>query len=358
MKKKKISLSPIKLIIKEAKKGKIFILVDNKNRENEGDLVVPATKANSKSINFMAKHGRGLICLALTKKQVDKLSLPLMSAINKARMQTAFTVSIEASKGITTGISAFDRGRTIKVAINKNSKKKDIVSPGHVFPLVARNGGVLERAGHTEASVDISKLAKLNPSSVICEVMNEDGRMARFDELLKFAKKHNIKIASIEDLISYRLKNEKFIFCTSSKLAKIKKIGLLKLHFFKNKMDGLEHYAFTRGTPDVKKSTRVRVISIKVPKGAENIKDKLFLKSIKYLSNYNNFALIIIKNQITKNKKDNLVKSTNILRYYGIGAQIIKDLKIKNMILVSRSRKKIIGLDGYGIKITKQEIIK
>ena len=355
---KKISLSPINAIIKDAKRGKIFILVDNKNRENEGDLVIPASKANSKSINFMAKHGRGLICLALTKKQVDKLSLPLMSAINKARMQTAFTVSIEAKKGITTGISAFDRAKTIKVAIKKNSKKKDIVSPGHVFPLVARNGGVLERAGHTEASVDISKLAKLNPSSVICEVMNEDGRMARYDDLLQFAKKHNLKIASIEDLISYRLKNEKFILNTSSRLIKIKKAGLLKLHIFKNKLDDLEHYALSRGILDKKKSTRVRVISIKIIKNIEKMSDHLFLRSIKYLSKYNNFILIIINNQISKKNEEDSIKSTNILRYYGIGAQIIKDLKIKNMILVSRTKKKIIGLDGYGIKITKQEIIK
>jgi 3,4-dihydroxy 2-butanone 4-phosphate synthase / GTP cyclohydrolase II len=355
---KKISLSPINAIIKDAKKGKLFILVDNKNRENEGDLVIPASKANSKSINFMAKHGRGLVCLALTKKQVEKLSLPLMSSINKARMQTAFTVSIEAKKGITTGISAFDRAKTIKVAINKGSKKRDIVSPGHVFPLVARNGGVLERAGHTEASIDISKLAKLNPSSVICEVMNEDGRMARFDDLLLFAKKHNLKIASIEDLISYRLKNEKFIFNTANRFIKIKQNGPFKLHTFKNKLDGLDHYALTRGKSVISKSTRVRVISIKASKGIENIKDQLYLKSIKHLSKYNNFALIIINNQISKNKRDDTIKSTNILRYYGIGAQIIKDLKIKNMILVSRSKKKIIGLDGYGIKITKQEIIK
>ena len=355
---KKISLSPINAIIKDAKKGKIFILVDNKNRENEGDLVIPASKANSKTINFMAKHGRGLICLALTKKQVEKLSLPLMSAVNKARMQTAFTVSIEAKKGITTGISAFDRAKTISVAIAKNSKKKDIVSPGHVFPLVARNGGVLERAGHTEASVDISKLAKMNPSSVICEVMNEDGRMARFDDLLRFAKKHNLKISSIEDLISYRLKNEKLIYNILTKEIKNKKFGLLSLKIFKNKLDGLEHFVFCRGKPNAKKSTRVRVISINASKVTEKIDNHLYLKSIKYLSKYNNFALIIIKDQILKKSKDDTVKSTNILRYYGIGAQIIKDLKIKNMILVSRSKKKIIGLDGYGIKITKQEIIK
>ena len=319
---------------------------------------MPASKVNSKSINFMAKHGRGLVCLALTKKQVDKLSLPLMSAINKARMQTAFTVSIEAKKGITTGISAFDRARTIRVAINKNSKKKDIVSPGHVFPLVARSGGVLERAGHTEASVDISKLARLNPSSVICEVMNEDGRMARFDDLIKFARKHNLKIASIEDLISYRLKNEKLIYNTLSKEIKIKSLGFFNLKIFKNKLDGLEHYVISKGKFHVKKTTRVRVISIKYFKSIEKIDNYLFLKSIQHLSKYNNFALIIIKNQNFKYNKDDKVKSTNILRYYGIGAQIIKDLKIRNMILVSRSKKKIIGLDGYGIKITKQEIIK
>ena len=185
----KKKFSNISSIIKDAKKGKMFILVDDENRENEGDLIIPGSKCNSKVINFMAKHGRGLICLALTKKQIDRLKLPLMSPINKSRMQTAFTVSIEAKKGISTGISAFDRARTIKVAINQNSSKKDIVSPGHVFPLVSRNGGVLERAGHTEASIDISKLSKLNPSSVICEVMNEDGRMARLDDLVKFSNK-------------------------------------------------------------------------------------------------------------------------------------------------------------------------
>ena len=358
MKMKNISLSSISSIIKDAKKGKIFILVDNKNRENEGDLIIPASKANPKSINFMAKHGRGLICLALTKKQVDKLSLPLMSAVNKARMQTAFTVSIEARKGITTGISAFDRAKTIKVAISQNSKKKDIVSPGHVFPLVARNGGVLERAGHTEASVDVSKLAKLNPSSVICEVMNEDGRMARLEDLLKFSKKHNLKIASIEDLISYRLKNEKFMFNTLKKKIKIKNIGSYNLSIFKNKLDNLEHYALSKGKFNIKKSIRVRVISVNIPTAIEKLKNNLYLSSVKYLSKYANFVLIVIRNQSLRPVKDETIKSTNILRYYGIGAQIIKDFKIKNMILVSRSRKKIIGLDGYGIKITRQEIIK
>ena len=337
----KISLSPIKEIIKEAKKGKMFILVDDKNRENEGDLVIPGSKCNSKNINFMAKHGRGLICLALTKKQVEKLSLPLMSSVNKARMQTAFTVSIEAKKGITTGISAFDRAKTIKVAINSKSKKKDIVSPGHVFPLVAKSGGVLERAGHTEASVDISKLANLNPSAVICEVMNEDGRMARFDDLLNFSNKHNLKIASIEDLISYRLKNEKLIINISNKHILIEKLGKFEIKIFKNKLDGSEHFAITKGKFNYKKSTRVRVISTNIIKNIINFKKNILNNSLKYLSKYNNFALILIKdsNLSILKKNNDLKKENNILRYYGIGAQIIKDLKIKNMILVSRSKK-------------------
>ena len=221
----KQKVSTIQSIINQAKKGKMFILVDNKDRENEGDLVVPASKINAKKINFMAKHGRGLICLALTQEKVKKLKLPLMSLVNKSRTQTAFTVSIEAKKGISTGISAQDRAKTIKVAIKNNSSSKDIVSPGHVFPLVSKTGGVLVRAGHTEASVDISKLAKLNPSSVICEVMNEDGTMARYKDLVPFSKKHNLKIAKIEDLISFRLKNEKFVKMISNKKIKIKKFG-------------------------------------------------------------------------------------------------------------------------------------
>ena len=355
---KKKSLASIKEIISDAKKGKIFILVDNKDRENEGDLVIPASKANPKSINFMAMHGRGLICLALNKKQVDKLSLPLMSSVNKARMQTAFTVSIEAKKGITTGISAYDRARTIKVAINPKSKKKDIVSPGHVFPLVAKGGGVLERAGHTEASVDISRLAKLNASSVICEVMNEDGRMARFDDLLRFSQKHKLKIASIEDLISYRLKNEKFITNVSSKQILIKKFGSFNLRIFKNKLDNLEHYSITKGKFIPNKPVRVRVISVNFMNDVINLNTDIFNKSLKYLSKFSNFALIVINNQHTNILNGENIKTNNIFRYYGIGAQIIKDLKIKNMILVSRSKKKIIGLDGYGIRIFKQEIIK
>tara|TARA_B100000700_G_scaffold286582_1_gene341620 strand:- start:2710 stop:3783 length:1074 start_codon:yes stop_codon:yes gene_type:complete len=353
--------SRIKDIIKDAKRGKLFILVDNKDRENEGDLVVPGSKVNAKKINFMAKHGRGLICLALTQGKVNKLKLPLMSLVNKSRTQTAFTVSIESKRGVSTGISAQDRAKTIKVAIKPSSSRRDIVSPGHVFPLVSRNGGVLERAGHTEASIDISKLANLNPSAVICEVMNEDGTMARYNDLIPFAKKHRLKIANIEDLISYRLKNERLIRSIYNKKIILKKFGYFDLRKFKDKLSGLEHLVITRGKFVGSKVSRVRVISTrKISVSAMQI-DKLFKSkgifksSLDYLNNFNNFALILVNG----NPSTNIHSENNqILRYYGVGAQIIKELKIKKMILVSRSKKRIIALKGYGIKITKQEIIK
>ena len=349
----KNNFSKISSIIQDAKKGRMFILVDDKNRENEGDLIIPGSKCNSKSINFMAKHGRGLICLALTKKQVDILKLPLMSSINKSRMQTAFTVSIEAKKGITTGISAQDRAKTIKTAINPKVKRSEIVSPGHVFPLVSRNGGVLERAGHTEASVDISRLSKLNPSSVICEVMNEDGRMARLNDLFKFSKKHKIKLASIEDLISYRLKYEKLVARLTHKSSKIRKIGKVSIYIYKNKLENNFNYVITKGKLNQKKSIPVRVLSNKI-KNKNILINNNVKKSLKVMNKFKNFLLLIINNKNNISKENNI----NTLRYYGIGAQIIKDLNVKNMILVSRSKKKIIGLDGFGLKIIKQIIIK
>ena len=343
--------SNITSIIKDAKKGRMFILVDDKDRENEGDLIIPGSKCNSQSINFMAKHGRGLICLALTKQQIEKLKLPLMSRTNKSRMQTAFTISIEARDGITTGISAYDRAKTVSAAINKKAKKKDIVSPGHVFPLVARPGGVLERAGHTEASVDISKLAKINPSAVICEVMNEDGRMARLKDLQKFSIKHKIKIASIEDLIAYRLRNEKLILKSHFKKAKINSFEFI---IYENKLNKSKNYVLKKGKFNKNKSIRIRVISTNIKNSKLILKNSLVKKSLKYLMKFKNFALVIINKEINEKKdKENLT-----LRYYGIGAQIIKDLKVKNMILVTRTRKKIIGLEGFGLKIKKQEIIK
>ena len=366
---RKNKFSKIENIIHTAKKGGMYILVDDEQRENEGDLVFCASDVTANKINFMAKNGRGLICLALNSIQAKKLDLNYMSPVNQSRNQTAFTVSIEAKKGVTTGISAKDRAKTIKVATKKNVSKKDIVSPGHVFPIISKDGGVLVRAGHTEASVDISKLAKKNNSAVICEIMNEDGTMARGDKLHFFAKKHKLKVGRIDDLIAYRLKKEKLI-----KLKKTSKIKvnnrIFKIKIFENLLDGSEHFALIKG--DFKKGIvpRVRVISSNVVQNYL-INQKLpnsFNNTLNYFKKYNNCVLIFIRDTNLKSVSQTLrdYKSKNfykkgkdkLIKNYGIGAQIIKSLQIKNMILVTRSRKKVVGLDGYGIKITKQEIIK
>ncbi len=365
---KKSNYSSIESIINTAKKGGMFILVDDEKRENEGDLVISTTDTNAKNINFMAKYGRGLICLALDSLQAKRLNLSLMSPVNQSRNKTAFTISIEARRGITTGISAKDRARTIKIASKKNVNKKDIVSPGHVFPIIAKDGGVLVRAGHTEASVDISKLAKKNNSAVICEIMNEDGTMAKGQELFDFAYKHQLKIGKIEDLIAYRLKKEKLI--------RLKKQGVIdvknqkyKIRIYENLLDGSEHFALIKGTIKKGITPRVRVISSNVVKNYL-INQKLpnsFNKTLNYFKKFNNCVLVFIKDsnlksvtQTLKDYKDkDLYKKSKekSLKNYGIGAQIIKDLKIKNMTLITKSPKKVIGLDGFGIKITKQEII-
>ena len=366
---KKNNYSSIESIINIAKKGGMFILVDDEKRENEGDLVISTSDTNAKNINFMAKYGRGLICLALDSLQAKRLNLSLMSPVNQSRNKTAFTVSIEAKKGITTGISAKDRARTIRIASKKNVNKKEIVSPGHVFPIIAKDGGVLVRAGHTEASVDISKIANKNNSAVICEIMNEDGTMAKGQNLLNFAKKHRLKIGKIEDLISYRLKKEKLI-----KLKKTSDIKLdkqkFKIKIYENLLDGSEHFVLVKG--NIKKSIvpRVRVISSNVVQNYL-INQQLpnsFKKTLNYFKKFNNCVLVFIKDtnlksvtQTLKNFKDKVsyIKGKDqLIKNYGIGAQIIKSLHIKNMILVTRSRKKVVGLDGYGIRITKQEIIK
>lgn len=365
---KKNSFSSIENIINIAKKGGMFILVDDEKRENEGDLIISTSDCNSKNINFMAKYGRGLICLALDSAQAKKLNLTLMSPINESRNKTAFTVSIEARKGITTGISAMDRAKTIKIASKKNVNKKEIVSPGHVFPIIAKDGGVLVRAGHTEASVDISKLAKKNNSAVICEIMNENGTMAKGQELFNFAEKHKLKIGKIEDLIAYRLKKEKLIRLKKQSDIKVKN-QKYKIRIYENLLDGSEHFALIKG--NIKKGTipRVRVISSNVVQNYL-INQKLpnsFNKTLNYFKKFNNCVLVFIKDtnlkSVTQTLKDYKNKefykkgNDKLIRNYGIGAQIIKDLKIKNMILITSSLKKVIGLDGYDIKINKQEII-
>ena len=289
----KNKFSNIDSIIKDAKKGKMFILVDDEKRENEGDLVISSSFANTKNINFMAKYGRGLICLAMEGSQAKKLNLSLMSPINQSRNKTAFAISIEAKKGITTGISAKDRAKTIKVASKKNASRKDIVSPGHVFPIIAKDGGVLVRAGHTEASVDISKLAKKNNSAVICEIMKDDGTMARGRDLVMFAKKHKLGIAKIEDLISYRLKKEKLVRLKKKLDIKIQDQNF-KLKIFENKINDSEHLAFIKGNMKNNITPKVRVISSSILLENILVGGKLpdtFNKTMKYFKKENFFIL-------------------------------------------------------------------
>jgi len=361
--------SNIERIVQAAKKGGMYILVDDENRENEGDLAFCSSDVTSNKINFMAKYGRGLICLTLNSNQAKRLDLNYMSPINQSRNQTAFTVSIEAKTGVTTGISAKDRARTIKVATKKNATKKEIISPGHVFPIIAKDGGVLVRAGHTEASVDISKLAKKNNAAVICEIMNEDGSMAKGEQLHLFAKKHKLKIGKIDDLIAYRLKKEKLIRLKKSSNIIVKN-RKFKIKIFENLLDGSEHFALIKGNIEKKIVPRVRVISSNVVQNYL-INQKLpnsFNNTLNYFKKHNNCVLVFIKDpnlksvsqtlRDYKSKKFYRKGQDKLIKNYGIGAQIIKSLKIKNMILVTRSKKKVVGLDGYGIKITKQEIIK
>lgn len=354
---KKTFFASIPEIITEAKAGKIFIIVDDEGRENEGDLVIPAAMCDDQKINFMAKYGRGLICLTLTEERVRKLELPLMSMNNQSRHQTAFTVSIEAREGISTGISAFDRAKTIRDAIDPNKGKESIVSPGHIFPLKAKSGGVLVRAGHTEASVDIARLAGLNPSGVICEIMNDDGSMAHIPDLIKFAKKHQLKIATIADLIEYRRQNEKLI-AVKERRKFISKHGEFDLTIYESKIDGVEHMVLAKGVISKSTPTLVRMHHLNIfsdcLEDAQNPKTGALVKAMKKISKQGNGVIVVIRQPsetvahiLTANEQS---KKTE-LRNYGTGAQILSDLGISNMVLLTNSKKSVIGLEGYGIKI-------
>jgi 3,4-dihydroxy 2-butanone 4-phosphate synthase/GTP cyclohydrolase II len=353
------NLANIEDIIEDAKNGKMFILVDDENRENEGDLVIPASKCDAQKINFMAKYGRGLICLTLDEDRVNKLELPLMALNNQSRNRTAFTVSIEAKDGIATGISAQDRAKTIEVAIDPNLGKEAIVSPGHIFPLKAKNGGVLVRAGHTEASVDIAKLAKLNPSGVICEIMNDDGTMARLPDLIKFAKLHQLKIASIADLIEYRRKKDKLIELTKTQKFISKIGGEFLLKIYKSKIDNIEHIALIKGEINPDSQTLVRMHHLNIITDClmekDNPRSEMLINSLKLIEENKNGVIVIIRQpqeliaDLFSNNSNNSEPKT--LRNYGIGAQILVDLGIKNLSLISNSKKSIIGLDAFGIKI-------
>ena len=363
-----MKLSKVEEAINDIKLGKMVIVIDDEDRENEGDFIIASEKVTIEDVNFMMKEGRGLLCISINNETAQKLDLTPMVSSNTSSHETNFTVSVDAIKNSTTGISAKDRARTIRIAAKKNVKKNEIVSPGHVFPIIAKDGGVLVRAGHTEASVDISKLAKKNNSAVICEIMNEDGTMARGKDLFNFAKKHKLKIGKIEDLIAYKLKKEKLIRLKKQSIIDVKK-QKYKIKIYENILDGSEHFALIKGNIKKGITPRVRVISSNVVQNYL-INQRLpnsFNKTLKYFKRYQNCVLVFIKDSnlksVTQTLKDykyrEFYKKGNdkLIRNYGIGAQIIKDLKIRNMILITKSPKKVIGLDGYGIKIKKQELI-
>ena len=361
----KIKISSIEEIIDEARNGKMYILVDDPDRENEGDLIIPAQMATPEAINFMAKHGRGLICLSMTKSRIQELKLPLMNPDNQKNDLTAFTVSIEAKEGVTTGISAADRSHTISVAINSNKTKDDLVYPGHVFPLMAWDGGVLERAGHTEAAVDISKLAGLNPSGVICEIMNDDGDMARLPEICEFAKEHNLKVGTVSDLIKYRLKNTKIVEQISERPFESKMGKDFTLKIFKNILSGEKHYALVKNINNLDNSYLVRMHKLSIEKDIFAEKDIFgdeINRAFSAIENNGSGAIVLINNDIAPKifkVFDQRKKYSNKLelREYGVGAQILKNLGINKIILLSNSNKKIIALDGFDIEIIKQQKI-
>ena len=362
-----MEVSSIEDIIKEASQGKIFILIDDENRENEGDLCVLGDFVNSDVINFMATHGRGLICLAITKQQSDKLGLSLIERRNESRYDTAFTQSIEATHGVTTGISASDRSITIKTAINEQNDESHITTPGHVFPIIARSGGTLIRAGHTEAIVDIAKICGLNPSGVICEIMKDNGEMARLPDLKKFAKKHKLKIGTIADLISYRRKNENLLVRTYEKPFNSSKTGSWRIIIYKSLIDEIEHLALIKGVVTSKDKVMVRVHSFNPifdvldDLNVERQNNSIFKAMNKI--NLNKSGIMII---INDSHKDFLTKKLKVdeeietkdkinLRQYGVGAQILSDLGVKRMILLSNSKKKAIGLKGFDLSIVDWE---
>ena len=371
------SLASIEEIIEEARNGRMFILVDSEDRENEGDLVIPAQMATPEAINFMAMHGRGLICLSLENKRCDQLGLDMMSSSNQSRHQTAFTVSIEAREGVTTGISAHDRARSIAVAIHSDSGPEDIASPGHVFPLRAQEGGVLVRAGHTEAAVDIARLAGLHPSGVICEVMKDDGRMARLPDLLKFGQKHNLKIAQIADLIRYRRRHDRIVERRAHTTINSVHGGAFDLYLYVNKAHYAEHIALVKGDVKGDEPIPVRVHSLNVledvlgdrqlDRGGE------LAGAMELIAKMERGVVVVIREPRATSLSGQIGRLVQVaggqappdlagdgsenLREYGVGAQILHDLGVRDMILLTNNKKNIVGLDGFGLNLVEQRPI-
>lgn len=355
-------------VINEARNGRMFILVDDESRENEGDLVIPAQMATPDAINFMARHGRGLICLAIAKERADQLGLEPMTRTNRSRNETAFTVSIEAREGITTGISAADRARTIAVAIDASNGPDALVSPGHVFPLVARPGGVLVRAGHTEAAVDVARLAGLNPSGVICEVMREDGTMARLDDLMDFARVHGLKIGTIRDLIAYRLKKDHLVERVATCPFAAASGAQWQAQVFRDKASGEEQLALVHGTLDPSEPVLVRMHSVDLfadVLGERGPKSDLLHSAMRMIEQEGSGVVVMLHaaapGSLSRSIDLRAGKPAEVgdgVRAYGTGAQILAALGIHDMILLSNTRHAPVGLSGYGLAIIEERPIK
>ncbi len=353
----------IEEIIEEARNGRMYILVDDEDRENEGDLIIPAQMATPNAVNFMATHGRGLICLALTAQRGSELGLELMSSRNRTNHETAFTVAIEAREGVTTGISAADRARTVSVAIDSSKGADDIVTPGHVFPLLARPGGVLVRAGHTEAAVDISRLAGLNPSGVICEIMNEDGTMARLDDLISFGRKHGLKIGTIRDLIEYRMRHDHLVKRTNESTFQSDYGGDWRVASYRNSVDGSINFVLQKGNviPGQPVLTRMHAISIfDDVLGRSGDKKRVLQRCMAAIGEEGNGVIVVLvpnKSASLETELGGADRDTGELREYGIGAQILADIGVHDMILLTNSNHNVVGLQGYGISVVEERPI-
>ena len=349
------AISSVEEIIEDARNGKMFILVDHEDRENEGDLVIPAQMATPDAVNFMATHGRGLICLTLTGTRIDQLGLPLMASKNSSRHETAFTVSIEAREGVETGISARDRARTVAVAIDPKSQPHDLATPGHVFPLRARDGGVLVRAGHTEAAVDVSRLAGLDPSGVICEIMNDDGTMARLPDLVAFAQKHNLKIGTISDLIAYRRRHDNLIRERSVKRVQSLHGGDWLMRIFADETQGAEHVVLTKGDLAAPGPVLVRMHALNPLEDVLGIGDTHvgdLQGAMRVIAAEGRGVVVLLRDTTMKLVAEGEV-SPQTLRQYGLGAQILSALGLTNITLVTNSKApRVVGLEAYGLDIT------
>ena len=351
-------------LVEEARNGRMFILVDDEDRENEGDLVIPAQFATPDAVNFMVRHARGLVCLAMTRERIEHLGLPLMSQSNGTRHQTAFTVSIEAKSGVSTGISAHDRAHTIAVAINPATGRDQIVTPGHVFPLLAREGGTLIRAGHTEAAVDIARMADLTPAGVICEILNEDGSMARLPDLVAFAQHHNLKLGTIADLIAYRRRTEKLVKRISEGTIRHAIGGDWALMVYCNTVEYAEHLVMVKGDVAAPGPVPVRMQAVDVLHDVVDGHGSQTLHEAMTMIAEAGRGVVVLLREMRPTKLservavlDGAAPRTTELRDYGIGAQILLDLGVREMALLSNTHRIIVGLEGYGLTVSEQRHI-